>query len=75
LSKEKNYIVNIISATVLIGLWLIRNDFVFIAQVWSDVKQVLRRILSLSMEWKIICKESKMEMMKSWLSFMAVQIQ
>jgi hypothetical protein len=74
LSKEKIYVVNIITAVVLRGLWLTRNDFVFYAQVWSDVKLVLRRILSLSMEWRFICKESKIEMIKSWLAFLVAQI-
>jgi hypothetical protein len=29
----------------------------------------LKRILKLSMEWKIICKEEKMWEIKKWLSF------
>jgi hypothetical protein len=39
-----------ISSAVLRGVWLIRNDFVFKQQTWSDVKLVLRRILKLSMK-------------------------
>jgi hypothetical protein len=63
LSKGKIYVVNIIiTAAVLSGLWHTRNDFVFNAQVWSVVKLVLRRVLSLSMEWKIIYK---MEMIRT----------
>jgi hypothetical protein len=74
LSREKFYVVNIITAAVLRELWFTRNNFVFNAQVWLDVKLVLKRVLSVSMEWKIICKESKMETMKSWLSFLVAQI-
>jgi hypothetical protein len=74
LSIEKIYVVNIITAAVLRELWLRRDNFVFNAQVWLDVKLVLKRVSSVSMEWKIICKESKMETMKSWLSFLVAQI-
>jgi hypothetical protein len=44
---EKNHAptpTNSISAGILWGLWLIRNDFVFNHQVWRDVKVMLRRI-------------------------------
>jgi hypothetical protein len=47
-----------------------RNDFVFHYQAWSDVKLVLRKILKLSWEWKILCKEAHMQMMTAWLSFL-----
>jgi hypothetical protein len=49
LQKEKFYNVNIISTVVLRGIWLIRNDFIFNKQVWSDVKLILR-MLRLTME-------------------------
>jgi hypothetical protein len=75
LSGEKAYITNIISSAVMRELWLIRNEFVFNNQVWSDVKMVLRRIWKVSMEWSIICKSSKMEEMKNWLSFLEKLIQ
>jgi hypothetical protein len=54
---------------VLRGVWLIRNDFVFNKQDWSDVKLIWMRFLRLSMEWKPIYKESKMDGMMRWLSF------
>jgi hypothetical protein len=75
LCVEKFYVINVISTAVLRGLWLIRNDFVFNNQVWSDVKLILKRIWKLSMKWLIICKESKMTVMKRWLSFLELQIQ
>jgi hypothetical protein len=59
-----------ISTPVLRGIWLVRNDFVFHQQVWSNVKLILRRILKLAWEWKILCKEAHMQMMTAWLSFL-----
>jgi hypothetical protein len=73
-SNEKWGTVNIISTTVLRGIWLTHNDFVFNGQVWSDVKLLLRKIWKLSMEWKILCTESLMEMMERWLTFLEQQI-
>jgi hypothetical protein len=70
ISRERFYIANIISATVLRGMWLTRNDFVLKNQVWIDVKLVLRRVLTLSLEWKPICKTSRLEEMKNWCSFL-----
>jgi hypothetical protein len=64
--------INIISSVVLRGAT--RNNFVFNRQAWLDVKMVLRRVLKLSMEWQIICKDGKMEKMKKWLSFLEKQI-
>jgi hypothetical protein len=75
ISKQKSYVVNIISTTVLRGLWLTRNDFVFEKQGWRDVKTVLRRILKLTLEWEPICKESKLEEMRKWSSFLVQAIQ
>jgi hypothetical protein len=54
LHEDKFYVANTISAVVLRGLWLTNNDFVFNKQDWSDVKLILRRILKLSLEWKVI---------------------
>jgi hypothetical protein len=48
---------------VLRGIWLKRNEFVFKKQDWLDVKLILRKILKLTLEWKVIYKESKMEEM------------
>jgi hypothetical protein len=45
LNKEKNYVTNMISAAMLRGIWLVRNDFVFHQQVWSDVKMVFEEDL------------------------------
>jgi hypothetical protein len=64
-----------ISTVVLRDIWLVRNDFVFHQLVWSDVKLVLRRILKLSRDWKILCKEAHMQMMTVWLSFLERRIQ
>jgi hypothetical protein len=75
ISKQKCYVVNIISTTVLRGLWLTRNDFVFEKQGWRDVKTMLRRILKLTLEWEPICKESKLEEMRKWSSFLVQAIQ
>jgi hypothetical protein len=70
LHKDKNYRVNIISITVLRGVWLTKNDLVFHKKDWTDVKLIWRRILKLSLEWRPIYKELKMGMMMSWLSFL-----
>jgi hypothetical protein len=70
LNKEKFCVANMISTPVLRGIWLVRNDFVFHQQVWSNVKLILRRILKLAWEWKILCKEAHMQMMTAWLSFL-----
>jgi hypothetical protein len=64
-----------ISTAVLRGIWLVRNDFVFHQQVWSDIKLILKRILRLSWEWKILCKEMHVKMMTDWLSFLERRIQ
>jgi hypothetical protein len=69
LHKDKNYRVNIISITVLRGVWLTKNDLVF-HKDWTDVKLIWRRILKLLLEWRPIYKELKMGMMMSWLSFL-----
>jgi hypothetical protein len=66
LQKDKFYVINVASAVVLRGIWLIRNAFLFKKQEWLDVKVVLRRILRLMMEWEPIIKESKMEETKKW---------
>jgi hypothetical protein len=63
LCKKKFATVNVISTAVLRAVWLTRNDFVFKHQVWSDVKLIWNRICRLSMEWKIIYSEAKMEAM------------
>jgi hypothetical protein len=73
LNEKKWGTVNIISTAALRGILLTRNDFVFNGQAWPDVKQILRRVWKLSMEWKILCKESAMEMMKRWLTFLEQQ--
>jgi hypothetical protein len=70
LHKDKNYRVNIISITVLRGVWLTKNDLVFHKKDWTDVKLIWRRILKLLLEWRPIYKELKMGMMMSWLSFL-----
>jgi hypothetical protein len=56
---------NIISSAVIRGIWLIKNDFIFNNQVWSDVKVIWRRIRVLSLEWSILCKDQKKEEMKN----------
>jgi hypothetical protein len=48
--KNKCYDINIFTTTVLRGIWLTRNNFIFNKQSWLDVKVVLRRILSLILE-------------------------
>jgi hypothetical protein len=68
LQKEVFYCVNIISIAMLRGD-IVRNDFVFNKQVWLDVKCILRRIWKLTLEWRIICKEKKMEEMMRWSFF------
>jgi hypothetical protein len=70
LSNDKFYIANTISTVVLRGVWLIRNEFVFQNQVWSEVKMVLRKVMALTLKWKPICKAVKMESMRSWYSFL-----
>jgi hypothetical protein len=72
---EKFYGVNMISTTILKGIWLTRNDFVLNNQVWSDVKLVLERVLRLSLEWKELYKALQMEEMMSPCSFLEMQIQ
>lgn len=70
LSKEKYYVTNLISSAVLRGIWLIRNDFVFNDQVWLDVKMVWRKIRTLSMEWKDLCRDQQETEMERWLSYL-----
>jgi hypothetical protein len=43
---------------------------IFLKQDWRDVKDVIRKILRLSLEWKLLCREQNLEMMESWCSFM-----
>jgi hypothetical protein len=71
---DKFNVANTISTAVLRGLWLTRNDFVFNKQDWSDVKLILRRVLKLLLEWKVIFKEAEMMEMTNWLSFLECQI-
>jgi hypothetical protein len=70
LSKEKYFVTNLISSALLRGIWLTRNDFVFNGQAWLDVKMVWRKIRTLSMEWKILCRDQKEVEMERWLSFL-----
>jgi hypothetical protein len=70
LSKEKYYVTNLISSAVLREIWLIRNDFVFNDQVWLDVKIVWRKIITLSMEWKDLCRDQQETKMERWLSYL-----
>jgi hypothetical protein len=65
---EKHYLTNVILSAMMRGAWLIRNDFVFNKQAWSDVKIIWKRIWSLTSECSILCKDQKKEGMKSWLS-------
>jgi hypothetical protein len=64
LSRDKYYVANTISAAVLRGIWLIRNEFVFHNQVWADVKMVLRKVLTLIVKWRPIYKATKVETME-----------
>jgi hypothetical protein len=70
LSRDKFYVANTISVVVLTGIWLIRNEFVFHNQVWADVKMVLRKVLKLTIEWRLIYKAVKVEMMERWCTFL-----
>jgi hypothetical protein len=45
------------------AIWLTRNDMVFHKQDWKGVKVVIRKVLRLSLEWKLLCKEQDSEMM------------
>jgi hypothetical protein len=74
LHKDKFYGASIISIALLWDIWLNRNDFVFNKQVWSDVRIILRRIMTLTREWKVIFKEAKMEEMMGWSYFLEKQI-
>ena len=42
--EKKFALTNSISAGILWGLWLTRNDFVFNHQAWKSMKTVIRRI-------------------------------
>jgi hypothetical protein len=68
--KVKFCYANVISSAVLRAIWLMRNDMIFLKQDWRDVKDVIRKILRLSLEWKLLCREQNLEMMESWCSFM-----
>jgi hypothetical protein len=70
LQKGKYYGVNIISFVVLRGLWLTRNDFIFNKHEWVSVKQILRRMVKLTMEWQVMFKGAKREEKKNQLSFL-----
>jgi hypothetical protein len=73
--KNRCYGVNIFTFAVLRGIWLTRNRMTFDNQVWLDVKVVLRKILFLIMEWRVIYKEDKMQEMMAWLSSLEELIQ
>jgi hypothetical protein len=75
LDKKKYSVINMITAAVLRGLWLTRNNFIFNNQVWSDVKMIWRLIRKLSSEWMLLCKEENLEKTRNWLSFLDMLIQ
>jgi hypothetical protein len=68
--KVKFGYVNVISSAVVRAIWLMRNDMVFMKQDWRDVKDVIRRALKMSAEWKLLCREKNLEMMRKWCSFL-----
>jgi hypothetical protein len=41
---------------------------IFYKQAWSSVKWILRKSRKMLVDWEVICKESKKEEMKKWLS-------
>jgi hypothetical protein len=66
---EKSFALNNnISAGVLWGLWLTRNDFVFNNQVWRDVKTVIRRIYLSMVDWKPMYRGDLEQGMAKWRS-------
>jgi hypothetical protein len=75
LHENKFYTVNIISTVALRGIWLTRNDFNFHKQGWLDVKTILKRMLTLTMEWSISFKELNNVEMEKWSSFLVKLIQ
>jgi hypothetical protein len=75
LQKEKMYRTNIISTVVLRSIWLTRNEFIFNKQVWRDVRQILRKMLRLTMEWEVMFKESKKEELMKCSSCLEKRIQ
>jgi hypothetical protein len=74
LSKKKFYSANIISSAELKGLWLIRNNMMFNAQVRLDVKLVLRKIRRLTMDSKVVCDAEKVEELARWNTFLEKKI-
>jgi hypothetical protein len=70
LQKEKLYGTDIITTVVMRAIWLIRNDMIFNYQVWVDVKMVWRKMLKLTLEWKITFREQNKEEMRKWSSFL-----
>jgi hypothetical protein len=66
--KNKCYGVNIFMSVVLRGIWLMRNKMIFDKHAWLDVKGILRKILHLIMEWRLIFKEDREQEMMACLS-------
>jgi hypothetical protein len=69
LDKKKFEVVNIISTVVLRGIWLTRNALAFDSQGWSNVKFIMMKIWKLTMEWKVLCKVTTLEMMMEVVYF------
>jgi hypothetical protein len=61
---------NIITAGVLWGLWLVRNDMIFRDQHWQDIKMVLRKIWRCMSTCKPMYKESLKVGATQWCNFL-----
>lgn len=48
-------LINIFSAAILWGLWLLRNDIVFQGRRWRSVKCIQALVGSLVHSWKVLC--------------------
>ncbi|KAF8684366.1 hypothetical protein HU200_044255 [Digitaria exilis] len=57
---SKRFIVdNMFTSAALWGLWKLRNSLCFQNGRWKDVPNMLQRILSTILQWKLLCPEAK----------------
>ena len=68
--EKKFALTNSISAGILWGVWLTRNDFVFNHQAWKSMKTVIRRIWLIMVDWKPMYQRDLAQGMDQWRSFL-----
>ena len=74
LHGQKSDCLNTISAGVLWGLWLSRNDMIFRNQTWQDIKTLLRRIWRCMLTWRLIFQGSLEAGVTQWCNFLEASL-